>query len=92
MRLGVTAYGLWVNWEACMTGYPQVKPLFHVCGDASFVRLQPVCELRMSAFVRRIGIMSGSLVCIKLAQRFTFGHTHFESGTLLSEVRHTWRS
>jgi hypothetical protein len=67
-----------------------VKPLFHVCGDASFVRLQPVWEVGVGAFFQRIGITATAVSLIKLAQRFTCGDTVFESGAPLSEVSHTY--
>jgi hypothetical protein len=88
-KLGATVYGLWVNWEACLAGYPQVKPLFHVCGDASFVRLKPVCAVGVWAFVQRTGLTGGALSAVKTAQRLNVGHTVFETGTPLSEVRDT---
>lgn len=90
IKRGVTAYGLWVNWEASLAGYPQVKPHFHVCVDASFARLQPVCELGVKRFVQRSGRTGGSLNAVKLAHSFTFGGAAFERGTPLSQVRYTW--
>jgi hypothetical protein len=88
LKRGVTAFGLWVNWEACLAGHLQVNPLIQVCGDASFVRLQPVCEVGVGTFVRRTGL-DGGRRAIKLAQRFTCGSSVFQRGMSLFKVRAT---
>jgi hypothetical protein len=83
---GVTAYGLWINWKACIESYPEVTPLFQACGDQRYVRLQPACELQPFGFVKRTGLKGGGLDRVNLAQQFIWGHNVFEAGNPLSKV------
>jgi hypothetical protein len=81
---------MWFNWKECIQDYPDVKPLFQVCGDQRFVQLHPACALSLHAFAKSSGYKSGNINLVKLAQQFAWGHNVFEAGTTLSKVRNNF--